>query len=474
MLLERLGQRLDLLRGGRRTAATRHRTLRAVVDWSHDLLTGDEARLLARLAAFPAAFTLGRVESVCSDSRIGEHAAAALLARLVEQSLVQSAHGRFWMLETIHRYAQERLDASGESLALRSRHAHDTADRLAALSARLWTSHEAAAVRDLTALVADLHAAWEHARAHDRPLAVRLAADIFDFAYFRQRIDLLEWGTAVADWDIEHPCTAGAMATAAAAAWITGRLDDARRYTRPAVIARGDARPAVATALDVAADLAMFQNRTEEAVAAYSAAAAAFHASGNPVRGLCTEIGVAHALAYAGRLDEAEDAMGDLIARAHGTGNPTTLALAYFVIGEAATAGGDLTRAADAYAVSIEYGNEADNRLLVTVARSASAAVERGAGAQAHALEGFAQALDEFEALGNRSAAHRTLLRTVTLLIQLGAPRAAAVLAGAVRASTDRYRCCGRTGSSWRPRSAASAPHSAMMRPPGHCGTAPG
>jgi predicted ATPase len=112
-LAGRLGQRLDLLAGGRRTAATRHRTLRAVVDWSHGLLTPAEAGLFHRLAVFPGAFSLDQVETVCADELISRPAVAGLLARLIEQSLVQSARGRLWLLETLRAYAGEQLDASG-------------------------------------------------------------------------------------------------------------------------------------------------------------------------------------------------------------------------------------------------------------------------------------------------------------------------------------------------------------------------
>src|SRR3712207_866458 len=66
---DRLGQGLNLLSGGRRTAAERHRSVRAVVDWSYGLLTDDEARLFLRLSVFPSSFTLDQAEAVCADER---------------------------------------------------------------------------------------------------------------------------------------------------------------------------------------------------------------------------------------------------------------------------------------------------------------------------------------------------------------------------------------------------------------------
>ena len=99
---------LDLLAGGRRTAATRHRTLRAVVDASYRLLTPDEATLFVRLAVFPGRSGLRTLRLVCADDRLAGNAVGPLLARLVEQSMVQSDAGRFWLLDTLRTYALER------------------------------------------------------------------------------------------------------------------------------------------------------------------------------------------------------------------------------------------------------------------------------------------------------------------------------------------------------------------------------
>ena len=115
-LLERLGSRLDLLRGGR-DAESRQQTLRATIEWSHDLLDPDEQRLFARLAVFAGGCTLEAAEAVCG-------ADLDTLQSLVEKSLVRVRdEGRFWMLETIRELALERLAESGEVEKLRRAHA---------------------------------------------------------------------------------------------------------------------------------------------------------------------------------------------------------------------------------------------------------------------------------------------------------------------------------------------------------------
>ena len=111
----RLGDSLDVLAAGSRTARTRQQTLRATIDWSHDLLTGEERVLFRRLAVFAGGFTLEAAEEVCAGGAIARRRIVDLLARLVDKSLVSRGPAqRFRLLDTIRQYAAERLDAAGE------------------------------------------------------------------------------------------------------------------------------------------------------------------------------------------------------------------------------------------------------------------------------------------------------------------------------------------------------------------------
>jgi predicted ATPase len=114
-ILERLSQRLDLLKGGR-DADPRQRTLRSTIEWSHDLLDPDEQRLFARLAVFVGGCTLESAEHV-ADADLDT------LQSIVDKSLVRRTEERFWMYETIREFALERLEVSGEADQLRRRHA---------------------------------------------------------------------------------------------------------------------------------------------------------------------------------------------------------------------------------------------------------------------------------------------------------------------------------------------------------------
>jgi predicted ATPase len=114
-ILDRLSQRLDLLKGGR-DADARQRTLRATIEWSHGLLSAEERQLFARLSVFAGGCTLESAEEVAQ-------ADLDTLQSLVEKSLVRHAEERYWMLETIREFASEGLENSEEAADVRKRHA---------------------------------------------------------------------------------------------------------------------------------------------------------------------------------------------------------------------------------------------------------------------------------------------------------------------------------------------------------------
>jgi predicted ATPase/DNA-binding CsgD family transcriptional regulator len=125
-LLELLDQRFELLSAGVRTALPRHRTLRAAIDWSYDLLDDQERALFDRLGVFPANFDYEAAEAVCATSGFGGDPMVRLLPALVDKSLVSTTGGdtpRYRLLESLRAYAAERLAASGADIDLRQRHA---------------------------------------------------------------------------------------------------------------------------------------------------------------------------------------------------------------------------------------------------------------------------------------------------------------------------------------------------------------
>ena len=126
-LADHLDDRFRLLTGGSRTAMPRHQTLRAVVDWSWELLSDAERTLLRRLAVFTGGATVEAAERVCTGDGVAASDVLDLLTALADKSLLvvggDSDAPRYRMLETIKAYALEQLDAAGERETLRRAHA---------------------------------------------------------------------------------------------------------------------------------------------------------------------------------------------------------------------------------------------------------------------------------------------------------------------------------------------------------------
>ena len=180
-ILSRLGDRFRLLTSGRRGALLRQQTLRATVDWSHDLLGEAERVLFRRLSIFAGGFKLADAEQVCADEQLPTDEICDVLCELVAKSLVvtdSAAAGttRYRMLETLRDYAAERLSAAEEGTALGRRHL----DHFLALAEHAYVRQQTRGLRaGLEMLLAqqdNIRAALAFAQATDPPALLQLAA----------------------------------------------------------------------------------------------------------------------------------------------------------------------------------------------------------------------------------------------------------------------------------------------------------
>lgn len=124
--VDRLKDRFALLTSGSRASQPHQRTLRGLIDWSHELCAPAEQLLWHRLSVFPSDFGLDAAESICGDDGIEANEVLDLLDRLVVQSVVvateRAGRPRYRLLETIRQYGLERLAESGETERIRHRH----------------------------------------------------------------------------------------------------------------------------------------------------------------------------------------------------------------------------------------------------------------------------------------------------------------------------------------------------------------
>ncbi|MFE9056978.1 BTAD domain-containing putative transcriptional regulator [Streptomyces mutabilis] len=219
-LADRLHDRFRLLNQRRRDAPARQHTLRAVIDWSWELLSPSERIVLRRLAVFAGGFTLHAAERVCADppaaTRGQENIAADdmidLVTRLVDRSLVFAAPDgdgpRFRMLESVTAYASERLDEAGETKELRGRHARHCTDMAEHAAARLHGRDQRHWLRVLDAETLNLRAALDHAVTDGAvDVALRLVNAQAWYWYLRGRIGEAVRSLGRALEDTGHPGT---------------------------------------------------------------------------------------------------------------------------------------------------------------------------------------------------------------------------------------------------------------------------
>ena len=194
----RLDERLRLLTGGRRTDAARHRTLRATVQWSYDLLRPGERTLFDRLAIFAGPFDLRAAETVAADVELETLDVDDHLAALVDRSMLVVESGpfgrRFRMLETMRSFGAERLEATGASATVGARHSEWCRSELAAIRRLQLGAEEIEGVARLDELWPNLRAAVDRALGRgDQRLAVALVRPIVAEVLLRSRQEIGDW-----------------------------------------------------------------------------------------------------------------------------------------------------------------------------------------------------------------------------------------------------------------------------------------
>ncbi len=235
-MLARLGNRLKLLKGGARDLPERQRTLRGAIDWSYELLEEEERTLFARLAVFSGGCTLEAIEAICDAE--GELDALEGVESLVQKSLLRQEEGpggepRFVMLETIHEYANERLQESGEAEAVRRRHAEYYLAVAEEAEPRLMGPDRAAWVERLEHEHDNVRAAlaWSlHGGAAE--LGLRLAGAMFYYWLTRGHLEEGQnWlEEALADGGTPSPARSKALKGAGALVWQRGDRELAKEY----------------------------------------------------------------------------------------------------------------------------------------------------------------------------------------------------------------------------------------------------
>src|SRR5258706_6130398 len=200
---KRLDDRFRLLTGGARTALPRQQTLRALIDWSYDILSDNECLLLQRLSVFASGWTMEAAEEVCSGDGIETYDVLDLLTQLVNKSLVvvvehsQSGETRYRILETIRQYAREKLLEAGGSEGIRQQHLAYFVKLAEQAEPELCRSNQVFWIKKLDDELDNIRMAMEWSMANDVRAGLRLVVSLYLFW------DVRAYPNEVSDWLVQ-------------------------------------------------------------------------------------------------------------------------------------------------------------------------------------------------------------------------------------------------------------------------------
>jgi predicted ATPase/DNA-binding CsgD family transcriptional regulator len=191
---EQISERLDdvfrLLVSGNRATPDRQRTLRATMDWSHELLSEQEKVVFRRVSVFAGGFALETAEEVCAGGDLERDEVLEPLSRLVDKSLVvvgeRSGEARYRLLQTVRQYASEKLAAAGELEAVGLRHVLFYLDLVEQAEPELNSTEQAAWLERLAKELDNIRVALRWLRENgETEIYLRLAAALWRFCYLR-------------------------------------------------------------------------------------------------------------------------------------------------------------------------------------------------------------------------------------------------------------------------------------------------
>ena len=195
----RLDDRFRLLTGGSRTAMPRHQTLRALIDWSYDLLSEPERTLFRRLSVFAGGWTLEAAEAICTGDDLNPYDVLDLLSQLVNKSLIipdaeADVQARYRQLETIRQYGRERLLEAGGGEKIRHQHLQYFLQLSEQAEPELRGPDQVAWLDRLEKEMDNIRAALEWALDVDVESGLRMASALFWFWHIRTgKTEGIEW-----------------------------------------------------------------------------------------------------------------------------------------------------------------------------------------------------------------------------------------------------------------------------------------
>lgn len=442
-IAERLDEGLGLPGGTGRQTSPRHRTMRAALDWSHNLLTAPERVLFRRLGVFGGPAGIEPYEAVCAGGELQRSNILELLARLIDQSLVvvddRESAARYRLLEPVRRFAMEQLESSGELEAVTRRHAACYLELAQSIAPELQGPGRVQPLKRLESVHDNVRSAWDRAlEAGDDRTVAGLARALFWFWHFQGHFS--EGRTrseeALEKLDPVGEARAVLLYTAGAMAWMQGDYPVARVRLEACVAECGEGRGGrpLPAALRELAGVRFALGEYPAAADLYEASIVRLRASesawdlalalvmladvraalgaGDVARGLREEarrlfsrvgdswglslahFGLAFGAARAGELEAAKVNAAEALALQNAGGDDWNVGQILVLLGEIEVRGGRPGRAAERILESIEAFNRVGDRisLVHSIASLAEAERQRGRTLRAVRLAGAALA----------------------------------------------------------------------------------
>jgi predicted ATPase/DNA-binding SARP family transcriptional activator len=442
-LAQRLRDRFALLTAGPRGEGERHRTLRALVDWSYGLLDEAERAAFERLSVFAGGWTLEAAAAVCADGTVSASQVAAVVASLAEKSMVvppaPSGPARYGMLETLRLYGAERLDARCEREPASDAHARYFVVLAEEGEIGLRGPKEREWVGRLRPELDNLRAAHTWCRQQTDPdLALRLSAALHRFAVWQANDEILSWAEAVAELPSaqRHPLLPVVLGSAAIRRVHRGEMSSATRHAeRGLALCDGvdDLRRALPT--EALGSICLLSGRLEEAFERYGEALRLWRLLGYEQGEVWSQCSRAVSAGQRGDLATALALTNEAREVAASAANPTMMAVILYAEGESLLEV-DPVRALGPIGEALEFAEAADNVFMKGLALVSNTSLRGRHGDARLALKLFEDVIRHWRRGGGWTQQWITLRNLVELLARVGAHEPAAVLYGACTAST--------------------------------------
>jgi predicted ATPase/DNA-binding SARP family transcriptional activator len=444
-MIERLGDRFGLLAGSSRVADERHRSLRTLVDWSYQLLDPQAQQLFQRLSTFAGAFDLDAAEQVCGYGDVPRSSIAALLASLVDKSMVQASGGHrtdYRLLETLREYGAALSESDAPELA--RRHAAWLAEVCERGAVGLHGPDEGRWLDTFERLFDDLRLAVRNALDNqDAGTALRIVVAAREHAFRRLRYELVGWAetTLATVVPSQQPLSAAALGIVAYGRFVRGEIDAAIDLGQRALTLAdecgtdtyGIAERTLGNACFFRGDM----DSTFDAVARQLDGANA----------ACDDARIAHAyyMASLGETRTGDAAAGSRHANlamdaARRSGNPTAIAQAAYCLGIWAAAT-DPARAREELARSEALAGDVGNHWFELFARTETLWLQALDGDPYPALAGYADVLVAWHRAGDWANQWLSLRHVFGICCQVGADELAMIIHSLLERAdaTDAY-----------------------------------